>query len=98
VAVAPLVVLAALLAWQVVLTGHTLWLCAHAARAAARAEIVGESPRRAALAALPRSLERGLTVRRLEDGRVRVGLRLPLLVRSWRGPVEIAASSSLGEP
>jgi hypothetical protein len=98
VAVVPLVVLAAMVAWQLVLTGHTLWLCANAARAAARAEIVGESPRRAALSALPRSLERGLTVRRLEGGGVRVGVRLPLLVRAWRAPVEIAAASSLGEP
>jgi hypothetical protein len=97
VAMVPLVLLSALVAWQLVLTGHTLWLCANAARAAARADLVGESPRRAALSAVPRSLERGLTVKRLEDGGVRVGLRLPLLARAWRGPVEVAAAASLGE-
>jgi hypothetical protein len=98
VALVPLVLLAAAVAWQLVLTGHTLWLCANAARAAARAELVGESPRRAARSALPRSLERDLSVRRLDGGGIRVELRLPLLLRAWRSPVEIAASSSLGDP
>ena len=54
VAIVPLVVLAAAVAWQLVLTGHTLWLAAGAARAAARAELVGENPARAARSA-PRS-------------------------------------------
>lgn len=92
----PLVVLAAAVAWQLVLTGHTLWLCAHAARAAARAELVGESPERAARSALPRSLERGLSVQRIDGGGVRVKLRLPLMLRAWISPVEVGAVSSLG--
>ena len=96
VAVVPLVLLAAAVAWQLVLTGHTLWLCANAARAAARAELVGRSAERAARSALPRSLERDLSVRRLDGGGVRVSLRLPLLVRSWRSPVEVSAAASLG--
>jgi hypothetical protein len=91
------VVLAATVAWQLVLTGHTLWLCAHASRAAARADLVGASPARAARSALPRSLERDLSVRRLDGGGVRVELRVPLLLRGWRSPVEVAASSSLGD-
>ena len=97
VALLPLVLLAAAVAWQIVLTGHTLWLAAGAARAAARAELVGESPERAARSALPRTLERDLAVKRVGDGAVRVRLRLPLLLRAWRSPIEIAASSSLGE-
>jgi hypothetical protein len=97
VAVVPLVLLAAAVAWQLVLTGHTLWLCAHAARAAARADVVGESPRHAALSTLPRSLERGLSVKRTGGGTVRVQLRLPLLLRRWSSPVEVAAVSSLGD-
>jgi pilus assembly protein CpaE len=97
VAMLPLVLLAAAVAWQLLLTGQTLWLCANAARSAARAELVGESPRRAALSALPLSLQRGLAVTRLDAGGVRVGVRLPLLVRAWRGPVEITASASLGD-
>jgi hypothetical protein len=95
VAIVPLVLLAAAVAWQLVLSGQTLWLCANASRAAARADVVGESPARAARSALPRSLARDLSVTRLDDGGVRVGFRLPLLVRSWRSPVHISAVSSL---
>ena len=93
----PLVLLAAAVAWQLVLTGHALWLAAGAARAGARAELVGESPARAARSALPRSLERGMSVKRVDAGGVRVEVRLPLIVRSLRSPIEIAAASSLGE-
>ena len=64
VAIVPLVLLVAAVGWQLVLTGHTLWLCANAARAAARADLIGKSAARAARSALPRSLERGLTVTR----------------------------------
>ena len=96
VAVVPLVLVAAAVAWQLVLTGHTLWLCANAARAAARAELVGESPVRAARSALPRSLERGLSVKRTDSG-VRVRVRLPLLARAWKSPLRISAVASLAE-
>jgi pilus assembly protein CpaE len=97
VAMVPLVLLAAAVAWQLVLTGHTLWLAAGAARAAARAELVGENPARAARSALPRALERDLSVERIAGGGVRVQLRLPLLLRRWRSPVEIGAVAWLGE-
>jgi hypothetical protein len=96
VAVVPLVALCALVAWQLVLAGHTLWLCAGAARAAARAEVVGNSPERAARSALPRSLERGLAVERREDGGVRVAVTMPVLLPAWESPVRVAAASSLG--
>jgi len=95
VAMVPLVLLAAAIAWQLVLTGHTLWLGANAARVAARAELVGESPGRAARSALPRSLERDLSVTRLDDGGVRVRLRMPLLVRGWHTPIPLTATASL---
>jgi hypothetical protein len=96
VATVPLVLLAALLAWQLVLAGHTLWMCANAARAAARAELVGKSPARAARSALPRSLERGLQVERRGGGRVRVAARVPILLPAWNSPVRVAATASLG--
>jgi hypothetical protein len=95
VAMVPLVVLAAAVAWQLMLTGHALWLCAHAARAAARAELVGESPGRAARSALPGAFERDLSVRRLGEGRIRVEVRVPLLLPAWRSPLEVAAVTSL---
>jgi hypothetical protein len=95
VAMVPLVLLAAAIAWQLVLTGHTLWLCANAARVAARAELVGESPARAARSALPRSLQRDLSVTRLSGDRTRVRLRVPILLHAWRSPVTVAATASL---
>jgi len=96
VAVVPLVLLAAAIAWQLVLTGHALWLCANAARAAARADAVGLSPKRAARSALPKGLERGLSVERRAQGRVRVEIRLPLLLSSWNSPIRVVAVASLG--
>jgi hypothetical protein len=96
VAVVPAVILAALIGWQLLLAGHTLWLCAGAARAAARAEVVGLSPRTAARSALPSSLERGLSVDRTDGGGVRVQVRVPILLRAWQSPVTVAAVASLG--
>ncbi len=95
VAVLPLVLLAALVAWQLVLAGQTAWLAAHAARVAARAEAVGRDPEDAARSALPGAFEPGLEVGRRDGGGVRVSVRVPLLQR-WRGPVAVSASSSLG--
>ena len=92
----PLVLLAAAIAWQLVLTGHTLWLCANAARAAARADLVGKSPTRAARSALPRSLERGLSVTRTDVSAIHVRVRLPILLHAWRAPVTVGATASLG--
>jgi hypothetical protein len=91
----PLVLLAAMVAWQLVLVGQTLWLCAGAARSAARADLVGASARSAARGALPTSLERGLSVQRVSGGGVRVEIRVPLLLRGWGSPVRVAAVSSL---
>ena len=92
----PAILLAALVAWQLVLAGHTLWLSAQAARVAARAEAVGSSPSAAARSALPGSLERGLDVDRRKTGGVTVHVRVPLVLHSWRSPVSVAASSSFG--
>src|SRR4051812_42311920 len=94
VAAVPGVLLVGLIAWQLALLGHAAWLSAHAARAAARADAVGKSPRRAALSALPRSLERGLEVKR-SGRRVHVRVRVPLVFR-LRSHVALSARSSLG--
>jgi len=96
VAIVPAVILAALIGWQLVLAGHALWLCAGAARAAARAELVGLSPESAARSALPRSLEPGLSVERSDGGRVRVEVRVPILLHAWQSPVRVAAVAGLG--
>lgn len=89
--------LVAALVWQLALAGQAAWLCANAARAAARAEAVGRSGAAAARSALPGSLERGLRVESTRGGAVRVRLRVPLLVRAWHSPVSVAATARLGE-
>jgi pilus assembly protein CpaE len=96
VALLPAIVLACAIAWQLVLAGQTVWLAAHAARAAARAEVVGADARAAARSALPRTLERGLRVSDAGGGRVRVRVTVPLLLRRWRGPVSVGATAGLG--
>jgi hypothetical protein len=96
VATVPFVLLIGAVVWQLVLAGHTAWLTANAARAAARADTVGRSAATAARSALPGSMKRGLEVRRLREGGVRVSVQVPLLLRHWRAPVRVAATSSLG--
>jgi hypothetical protein len=91
----PLVLLVGLAIWQLVIAGHTLWLCANAARVGARAEAVGEDAERAVRTALPEGLERGMRVRAGESGEVEVRVQLPFVVRDWRTPVPIAASARL---
>lgn len=92
----PVILLLGAVAWQLALAGHTAWLAAHAARAAARADAVGEGPADAARSALPRSLEDDLEVERLADGGVRVSVKVPLLMRQWDAPLRVGASASLG--
>jgi hypothetical protein len=91
------VLLVAALVWELALAGHTAWLCANAARAGARAAVVGRDSASAARSALPRSLRRGMTVDEREGGAVRVRLRVPLLVQQWQGPIRIAATARLGD-
>lgn len=94
----PAVLLVAALVWQLALAGQAAWLCANAARAAARAEAVGRDGRAAARSALPDSMERGLVVERTTGGAVRVRLRVPLLLRAWQSPVSVAATARLADP
>ena len=93
----PAVLLVAALVWELALVGHAAWMCGNAARAGARAKLVGRSAAHAARSALPSSLRRGLKVEQRSDGGVRVRLRVPVLLPSWPGPVSIAASSRLGD-
>jgi Flp pilus assembly protein TadG len=97
VAVLPFVFLAALVAWQFALAGHIAWDAAGAARAGARAAVVGRDARAAARSALPRSL-RGAT--RVVGGAggspVRVSVPIPFVVYRWRTPLRVSAAASLG--
>jgi hypothetical protein len=90
----PAVLLVAALVWQLALAGQAAWLCANAARAAARAQAVGRSARVAARSALPSSLEHGMRVDDRGDA-VRVRLHVPLLLRAWHSPLTVAATAHL---
>lgn len=96
VGVLPALLLVAALTWQLALAGHAAWQCAHAARAGARAAVVGEDAEEAARSALSESLEEGLEVDSRGDGAVRVEVRIPLVVRDWGSPVSVAATAALG--
>jgi hypothetical protein len=93
IAVMPFLFLAVLAVAQLGLVGQALWSAGVAARAGARAALVGGSAPKAARAALPTSMRQGSAVRE-EDGvtvRVAVPRLLPGLPR-----IEIAARTSLG--
>ena len=96
VAVLPFVIVAALVAWQLVLVGHVAWDAAGAARAGARAALVGADAARAARSALPQSLRDGTRVVAPAGGGVRVSVPIPLVVYRWRTPLRVSAAASLG--
>src|SRR5436309_14170523 len=91
----PLVLLAGLIAWQLVLVGHVAWSAAGAARSGARAALVGRDAGRAARSALPPPLRSGTRVGRLAGGGVRVSVPVPLVVYRWRTALRVSAAASL---
>ena len=96
VAVLPAILFVGLLVWQLAVAGHATWATANAARVAARAAAVDRDADRAARSALPKALERGLRVRRRDDGLVEVGVRIPLVVRAWESIATVRARARLG--
>ena len=90
VAVVPALVLACVIAWELVLAGHTAWVAAHAARAAARAVAVGRDGRAAARSVSPSS-----SVSLLDGGRVRVAVPVPLVVPGWNSAIRVSATAGL---
>jgi hypothetical protein len=92
VAVVPFLLLAVLAVAQVALAGQALWSASVAARAGARAAVVGGDPAAAARDALPPSMRRGAKVE-AEDG-VEVQVEVPRLIPSLP-PVRVGAASSL---
>ncbi|MDQ5894795.1 MAG: hypothetical protein QG596_1056 [Actinomycetota bacterium] len=89
----PVVLLAILVAAQLVVAGAALWSAGVAARAGARAVLTGKQPRGAAERALPGVLQGGLKVTR--DEGVRVGVRVPGLIPGLP-ETHVYGSSSLG--
>lgn len=92
VAVVPFLLLAMLAVAQVALAGQALWSASVAARAGARAAVVGGDPAAAARAALPPAMRQGAKVEDEEGVQVRV--EVPRLIPSLP-PVRVGATSSL---
>jgi Flp pilus assembly pilin Flp len=93
VALLPVIAAVVLACWQGVVAGQAWWLAAVAARAAARAQLVGADPARAARAALPG--RQGARVRlREEHGRLVVRLPVTAVV----GRVRIGEASATVRP
>lgn len=92
--VLPFLLLSTLVAVQLALAGQALWSAGVAARAGARAELVGEDAAHAARAALPPSMRRGARVG--ADGRVSVEVPVPRLLPAMP-PLSVAASARLGD-
>lgn len=80
VAVVPFLLLAVLVAAQIALAGQALWSASVAARAGARAALVGGDASAAARSSLPPSMRAGMRVSE-EDG-VGVGVEIPRLIPS----------------
>jgi hypothetical protein len=93
IAVVPFLLLAVLVAAQVCLAGQALWSAGVAARAGARAALVGGDATTAARRALPPPLRPGATV---DDGDgVSVEVRIPRLLPGLP-PLRVGAKSGLG--
>lgn len=91
--VVPFVLFAVAVAAQAALAGHALWSAGVAARAGARAALVGGDPEAVARRALPPSLRGGA---RVEDGEeIWVRVRVPALIPSLP-PFRVQAGSDLG--
>jgi hypothetical protein len=93
VAVVPFLLLAVLAATQIALAGHSLWSAGVAARAGARAALLGRDATAAAKRALPPSLRDGAEVNSSEEVSVRVPVPrlLPGMPR-----VMVGVATSLG--
>lgn len=92
VAVVPFLLLALLAAAQIALAGQALWSAGVAARAGARAAVVGGDAVAAARAALPPGMRAGAKVK--DEGEVSVRVEVPRLISSLP-VVRVAASSGL---
>lgn len=92
IAVIPFLLLAVLAAAQIGLAGQALWSAGVAARAGARAALVGGDGARAARRALPPSMREGSKVD--DSGAVSVELRAPELLPGLP-PMMVGAKASL---
>ena len=95
VAAVPFLLLALAVAAQIALAGQALWSASVAARAGARAALIGADPKAAALRALPAAMRDGAVVDE-DDGAVSVKVLVPTLLPQLPA-VKVGARSGLGD-
>ncbi len=92
IAAVPFVLFVVAVAAQAALAGHALWSASIAARAGARAALVGGDPERVAKRTLPEPLRRGARVE--SDDAVSVRVSVPSFLPKL-APLRVEASSAL---
>jgi hypothetical protein len=92
IAAVPFVLFVVAVAAQAALAGHALWSASIAARAGARAALVGGDPERVAKRALPAPLRHGAEIE--SEDAVSVQVRVPTFLPSLPS-LRVAASSGL---
>ncbi|HTT96034.1 MAG TPA: hypothetical protein VMF55_15290 [Solirubrobacterales bacterium] len=97
VAAIPFLLLALAVAAQIALAGQALWSASVAARAGARAALVGGDPKAAARQALPPSMRDGAVVAAKGDGDGGIAVKVPVPTLLPRLPeLKVGARSGLG--
>ena len=96
VAAVPFLLLALAVAAQIALAGQALWSASVAARAGARAALVGKDPKAAARRTLPEVMRDGAEVSEDDDGTVAVKVPVPTLLPDLP-ELRVGARSGLGE-
>jgi hypothetical protein len=96
VAAVPFLLLALAVAAQIALAGQALWSASVAARAGARAALVGADPKAAARRALPETMRGGAEVEEEDGGAVAVKVPVPTLLPQLP-VVKVGARSGLGD-
>jgi hypothetical protein len=97
VAAVPFLLLALAVAAQIALAGQALWSASVAARAGARAALVGADPKAAARRTLPEAMRAGAEVDEVDDGAT-VAVKVPVPTLLPQLPVvKVGARSGLGD-
>ncbi|MBS1890771.1 MAG: hypothetical protein JST59_05725 [Actinobacteria bacterium] len=97
IAAVPFLLLALAAAAQIALAGQALWSASVAARAGARAALIGADPKAAARRALPAALRDGAVVEEDDDGGA-VSVKVPVPTLLPQLPeVSVGARSGLGD-
>jgi hypothetical protein len=97
VAALPFLLLALAVAAQIALAGQALWSASVAARAGARAALVGGDPKAAARQALPPSMRDDALVEEEDDGDGAIAVKVPVPTLLPSLPeVKVGARSGLG--